>query len=70
VETVEEVEKDVFVHFIHRPLGRYLNALAAVGLVLEHMEEPPPPPGLLSRAPEYPDAATIPRLLLLRLRKH
>jgi SAM-dependent methyltransferase len=70
VETVEEVEKDVFVHFIHRPLGRYLNGLAAVGLVLEHMEEPPPPPGLLSRAPEYPDAATIPRLLLLRLRKH
>jgi len=69
METVEEVEKDVFVHFIHRPLGRYLNSLAAHGLVLEHMEEPAPPPGLLSRAPEYPDAATIPRLLLLRLRK-
>jgi hypothetical protein len=33
------------------------------------MAEPVPPPGLLAKAPEYPDAATIPRLLLLRLRK-
>ena len=28
-ETIEEVEKDVFIPFIHRPLSRYLNALAA-----------------------------------------
>jgi SAM-dependent methyltransferase len=69
VETVEEVEKDIFIHFIHRPLGRYVNTLAAHGLVLEHLAEPAPPPGLLAKAPEYPDAATIPRLLLLRLRK-
>jgi SAM-dependent methyltransferase len=69
VETVEEVEKDVFIHFIHRPLSRYVNVLAANGLVIEHMAEPVPPPGLLAKAPEYPDAATIPRLLLLRLRK-
>jgi hypothetical protein len=33
------------------------------------MEEPPPPPGFLERAPEYAAAATIPRLLLLRARK-
>jgi RNase adapter protein RapZ len=32
------------------------------------MVEPAPPPGFLARAPEYPDAATIPRLLYLRLR--
>jgi SAM-dependent methyltransferase len=70
VETVEEVEKDVFIHFVHRPLSRYVNALAASGLTLEHMVEPAPPPGLLRLAPEYPDAASIPRLLLLRLRKH
>jgi SAM-dependent methyltransferase len=69
VETVEEVEKDVFIHFVHRPLSRYVNALAAHGLVLEHLVEPAPPPGLLAKAPEYPEAATIPRLLLLRLRK-
>ena len=68
-ETIEEVEKGVFIPFIHRPLGRYLNALAANGLLLEHMAEPPPPPGFLARAREYPEAATIPRLLFLRLRK-
>ena len=32
-ESVEEVEKDVFIPFIHRPLGRYVNALIANGLV-------------------------------------
>ena len=29
------------------------------------MDEPAPPPGFLARAPEYPAADTIPRLLLL-----
>jgi len=65
-ETVEEVEKDVFIPFIHRPLSRYLNALADNGLVLTRMEEPAPPPGFLARAAEYEAAATIPRLLFLR----
>jgi SAM-dependent methyltransferase len=63
--TLEEVEKDVFIRFVHRPLSRYVNAMADVGLVLERMVEPAPPPGFVARAPEYPDAATIPRLLLL-----
>jgi SAM-dependent methyltransferase len=66
-ETIEEVEKDVFIPFIHRPLSRYVNALAGVGLVLERMEEPAPPPGFLAKASEYDAAATIPRLLYLRL---
>ena len=64
--TIEEVEKDVFIPFIHRPLSRYVNALADNGLLLTRMEEPPPPPGFLARAPEYTDAAEIPRLLVLR----
>jgi len=68
-ETIEEVEKGVFIPFIHRPLSRYVNALAAQGLTLEHMEEPAPPPGFLARAAEYAAAATIPRLLLLRCAK-
>jgi len=68
-ETIEEVEKDVFIPFIHRPLGRYVNAMAANGLHIEHMAEPPPPAGFLALAPEYPGAASIPRLLLLRARK-
>jgi SAM-dependent methyltransferase len=65
-ENLEEVEKDVFIPFIHRPLSRYVNALAANGLVVTRMEEPPPPPGFLARAAEYEAAATIPRLLFLR----
>jgi SAM-dependent methyltransferase len=68
-ETIEEVEKGVFIPFIHRPLSRYLNALADQGLLLRRMEEPAPPPGFLARAKEYEDAATIPRLLFLRLEK-
>ncbi len=64
-ETLEEVEKDVFLPFIHRPLSRYVNAMAASGLLVRRMEEPAPPPGFLARAEEYADAATIPRLLLL-----
>ena len=68
-ETIEEVAKGVFIPFIHRPLSRYLNALADAGLLLRRMEEPPPPPGFLARAQEYADAATIPRLLLLRTEK-
>ena len=68
-ESLQEVEKDVFIPFIHRPLSRYVNALADNGLTLARMEEPAPPPGFLARADEYAEAATIPRLLLLRTEK-
>jgi SAM-dependent methyltransferase len=68
-ETLEEVEKGVFLPFIHRPLSRYINTLAANGMTLVRMEEPAPPPGFLARAGEYADAATIPRLLLLLMEK-
>jgi len=69
-ETIEEVEKDVFIPFIHRPLSRYINALADNGLLLERMVEPAPPQGFLDKATEYEAAVTIPRLLYLRTRKH
>ena len=63
------MEKDVFIPFIHRPLSRYVNALADNGLLIERMLEPAPP-RVSSHAPsEYADAATIPRLLYLRTRK-
>ncbi|HEY9558098.1 MAG TPA: methyltransferase domain-containing protein [Acidimicrobiales bacterium] len=68
-ETIEEVEKGVFIPFIHRPLSRYLNALADNGLLLHRMEEPTPPSGFLARAEEYEAASTIPRLLFLRTEK-
>jgi SAM-dependent methyltransferase len=67
--TIEEVEKDVFIRFVHRPLSRYVNALIANGLVIERMYEPSPPEGFLNRAPEYRLAHTIPRLLYLRTTK-
>ncbi|HLI00975.1 MAG TPA: class I SAM-dependent methyltransferase [Acidimicrobiales bacterium] len=66
---LEEVDKDVWVRFIHRPLSRYVNAMAAAGLLVTRMEEPAPPPGFLARASEYAEAASIPRLLLLRAEK-
>lgn len=64
--SVEEVDADVSLPFFHRPLSRYVNALAARGLLVTHMDEPAPPPGFVARAPEYEGAASIPRLLLLR----
>lgn len=67
--SLEEVEKDVWIPFIHRPLSRYVNAMAASGLLVTRMDEPAPPPGFLARASEYKDAATIPRLLALRAEK-
>ncbi|MGI9595166.1 MAG: class I SAM-dependent methyltransferase [Acidimicrobiales bacterium] len=63
--TIEEVQKGVFIRFIHRPLSRYVNALAAASLLIERMDEPAPPPGFLAQAPQYEAAATVPRLLAL-----
>ena len=67
--SLEEVEKDVRIPFVHRPLSRYVNAMASNGLLVERMEEPPPAPGFMARADEYKQAATIPRLLFLLARK-
>ena len=68
-ETVEQVEKGVFITFFHRPLHRYINAAAEQGMFLRRIEEPAPPPGFVDRASEYAEAATIPRLMFLRLMK-
>ncbi|MBA3289306.1 MAG: methyltransferase domain-containing protein [Acidimicrobiia bacterium] len=65
-ESVEEVEPGVWIRFLHRPLSRYVNTLAAHRLFVERMVEPAPPAGFLALAPEYLDAATVPRLLYLR----
>ena len=68
--SVEEVDAGVRLPFFHRPLGRYVNALADRGLYVTRMVEPAPPPGFLARAPQYIDAATVPRLLVLRAERH
>lgn len=61
----EEVHKDVFIPFVHRPLHKYINALSAHGLVLREMHEPAPPQGFLDKNPFFAAAAAIPRLLVL-----
>jgi SAM-dependent methyltransferase len=66
---MEEVAPGVRLPFMHRPLSRYINVMSDSGLLVEHMDEPPPPPGFLLQAPEYGEAASIPRLLVLRARK-
>ena len=68
-ESMEEVAPGVRLPFMHRPLGRYINVMAERGLLVEHMDEPPPSPGFVARAPEYGEAASIPRLMVLRTRK-
>lgn len=65
-KSMEEVDKGIVLPFIHRPLSRYVNSLAANGLLVTRMEEPAPPPGFLDRASEYEEAAAFPRLLFLR----
>jgi SAM-dependent methyltransferase len=66
---VEEVDKNVWVPFVHRPLSVYVNALVAAGLYVTAMVEPAPPAGFLERAEEYQQAAAFPRLLVLRAQK-
>lgn len=68
-KTMEEVDSGVVLPFIHRPLHRYVNALAAASLLITRMEEPAPPPGFLERAHEYAQQTDFPRLLFLRAEK-
>jgi SAM-dependent methyltransferase len=68
-DVIEEVEKNVFIPFVHRPMSRYVNAMSAAGMHIVEMQEPPPPPGFIAKAADYGMAETIPRLLLLNARK-
>ena len=69
IETIEQVELDVWIRFVHRPMSRYVNALAGNGLTLTRMLEPSPPPGFLGQAAGYEESAGFPRLLYIRLTK-
>lgn len=64
--TQEQVDPGVVIPFVHRPLSRYINAMASHGMLVNRMDEPPPPAGFLARAEEYRQAASIPRMLYLR----
>jgi SAM-dependent methyltransferase len=67
--SLEQVDNDVWIPFVHRPLSRYVNAMAGAGMLITRMDEPAPPPGFLARAQDYVDAETIPRLLFMRAEK-
>ena len=67
--TIEEVSPGVNLPFMHRPLSRYVHVMGEVGLLIEDMDEPAPPPGFLAEAWEYGDASSIPRLMVLRARR-
>jgi SAM-dependent methyltransferase len=54
--------------FNHRPLSRYVHAMGAVGLLIDDMEEPAPPPGLVPGTTEYADVSTIPRVMVVQAR--
>jgi SAM-dependent methyltransferase len=66
---VDQVAPGVELEFIHRPLSRYVHAMGEVGLLIEGMEEPPPPSRFLAETWEYSEAPTIPRLLVVRARR-
>ncbi|MBK7166502.1 MAG: class I SAM-dependent methyltransferase [Candidatus Microthrix sp.] len=66
VINVEEVQPGIHITFHHRPLSSYLNSAIAVGLSLDRMDEPAPPPGFIARAPEYAEVVEIPRLMALQ----
>jgi SAM-dependent methyltransferase len=69
VVAVDEVASGVSLRFIHRPLSRYVHAMGNAGLLIEDMEEPPPPRRLLADTWDYAEAVTIPRVLLVRARR-
>ncbi len=66
---IEPVAPGVDLPFMHRPLSRYVHVMGQVGLLIDDMEEPAPPPGFLAVADEYAAAASIPRLMLIRARR-
>lgn len=68
-DSLEQVQRGVWIRFLHRPLSRYVNAFADHGLVIERMVESSPPTRFRQLAPGYEAAAAYPRLLYLRLRR-
>ena len=66
---VDTVAPGIDLVFIHRRISRYVHAMGEAGLLIDDMEEPPPPASLLAEAWPFAEAATIPRVLLLRARR-
>ncbi len=62
---IDEVAPGVHFEFAHRPLSRYVHVMGEAGLLIEDMVEPPPPKQVLVGTGGFPNAATIPRLMLI-----
>jgi SAM-dependent methyltransferase len=62
---VEQVDKGVKVAFAHRPLSRYLNPLAELGMFLVRMEEPEPPFEFLCGSIDLEFERAMPRLCVM-----
>ena len=66
---VDEVAAGVSLKFVHRPISRYVHAMGNAGMLIDDMEEPPPPASMLEEVWDFPEASTIPRILLIRARR-
>lgn len=66
---VDQVEPGVYLPFSHRPLSRYVHEMGEVGLLIEDMVEPSPPPEVLIETGGFNDAGAIPRLMVLSARR-
>jgi len=66
---IDEVAPGVHLEFAHRPLSRYVHAMGQVGLLIEDMIEPPPPDVVVKETGDFPNAHTIPRMMLLCARR-
>jgi SAM-dependent methyltransferase len=64
-----EVAPGVDLLFIHRPLSRYVHAMGRAGLLVDDMVEDAPPAGVIAEAWGFPEAATIPRVMLISSRR-
>jgi SAM-dependent methyltransferase len=66
-ETVnfEQVDTGVSVSFAHRPLSRYINPLADLGLFLVRMDEPEPPFEFLCGSIDMDFERAMPRLCVM-----
>jgi SAM-dependent methyltransferase len=62
---LDEVAPGIHFEFAHRPLGRYIHAMGQAGLLIHDLVEPSPPAEVLRETGDFPDAASIPRLMLV-----
>jgi SAM-dependent methyltransferase len=67
--SIDEVGPGVHLPFAHRPLSRYVHEMGRCGLLIDDMVEPVPPPEVLLETGGFPNASSIPRLMLLCARK-